>query len=236
MSQMTYMGSRTDAVDNDQQSRSRRRRIRRSDDGSLQRACKRVLDVLLAAGGLLVFGPAMFFTALLIWQSKGPALYRQERIGINGRPFRCLKFRTMVVDSQERLAAFLVGNEEAAREWRETHKLRDDPRVTRIGRFLRKSSIDELPQLINVLRGEMSIVGPRPIVQAEVEKYGEHFAAYASVPPGITGLWQICGRSDIAYAERVRLDVMYVENWTLFGDLMIIFRTIPAVLQARGAT
>jgi exopolysaccharide production protein ExoY len=236
MSQMTFMGSRAEAVDRDRVPADGRRRTWRSGDGSLQRACKRLLDLLLACGGLAVFGPAMFFTALLIWQGGGPAFYRQERIGINGRPFRCLKFRTMVVDSEERLAEHLAANEDAAREWRETHKLRNDPRVTRIGRFLRKSSIDELPQLFNVLRGDMSIVGPRPIVEAEVEKYGEHFAAYASVPPGITGLWQICGRSDTAYAERVRLDVMYVENWTLLGDVMIIFRTIPAVLKARGAT
>ncbi|MGF1627788.1 MAG: sugar transferase [Alphaproteobacteria bacterium] len=236
MSQLTYSGSRVESLEANQQSIDARRRTRHSGDGSLQRAVKRLLDVLLAGGGLVVFGPAMFFTALLIWQTRGPALYRQERIGINGRRFRCLKFRTMVLDSQEKLAEHLASNEDAAREWKETHKLRDDPRVTKLGRFLRKSSIDELPQLINVLRGEMSIVGPRPIVQDEVEKYGEHFAAYTSVPPGITGLWQICGRSDIAYPERVRLDVMYVENWTLAGDLMIIFRTIPAVLRARGAT
>lgn len=236
MSQLTYLGSRAEAVDRGQPPSGTRRRTWRSGDGSVQRAVKRMLDVILASGGLLVFGPAMFFTALLVWHGGGPAFFRQERIGINGRRFRCLKFRTMVVDAQERLAEHLANDEEAAREWRETHKLRSDPRVTRIGRFLRKSSIDELPQLFNVLRGEMSIVGPRPIVQAEVEKYGEHFAAYASVPPGITGLWQICGRSDTAYAERVRLDVIYVENWSLLGDVMIIFRTIPAVLRARGAT
>jgi exopolysaccharide production protein ExoY len=233
MSQLTYSRSQAEAVD---EGASRGAGRRTSGDGSVQRVMKRVLDVVLASVGLVVFGPAMLFTALLIWQSGGPALYRQERIGINGRRFMCLKFRTMVVDAEERLAEYLANNEEAAREWRETHKLRNDPRVTRLGRFLRKSSIDELPQLINVLRGEMSIVGPRPIVQAEVEKYGEHFAAYASVPPGLTGLWQICGRSDTAYPERVRLDVMYVENWSLLGDIMIIFRTIPAVLRARGAT
>ena len=201
----------------------------------IRRLAKRLIDLVMSSSALVVFGPAMILTALLIRYGGGPALFRHERIGINGKPFSCLKFRTMCVDSDQKLTAHLEQNPDAAREWGENQKLKDDPRITFVGRFLRKWSIDELPQLLNVLRGEMSIVGPRPIVRSEVEKYAEHFALYASVRPGITGLWQISGRSGTSYAERVLLDKKYVETQSVLGDIRIIALTIPAVFGARGA-
>ncbi len=200
-----------------------------------QRIVKRFLDLVIASTALIVFGPAMIITALLIRGGGGPALFRHERIGANGKPFPCMKFRTMCVDADRRLKAHLEQNPEAAREWQECQKLKNDPRITFVGRFLRKWSIDELPQLLNVLRGEMSIVGPRPIVRSEIEKYAEHFVLYASVRPGITGLWQVSGRSGTSYAERVMLDKKYVETQSLLTDIRIIALTIPAVFGARGA-
>lgn len=205
------------------------------EDRSTRYVVKRVIDVTCAVAGLIFFGPAMLFTALLIWQTRGPVLFRQERVGIRGEPFQCLKFRTMCQDADRVLQALLDSDPEAARQWQVSRKLKNDPRVTRFGRFLRKWSIDELPQLINVLRGEMSMVGPRPIMYSEIENYGEHFDLYASVSPGITGLWQASGRSNVSYKERVLMDVEYVTNWSLSGDLKIMLRTIPAVLGARGA-
>ena len=200
-----------------------------------RRVVKRTIDLFITSAALIVFGPAMVFTALLIRWGGGPALFRHERIGINGKPFYCLKFRTMCVDADQRLKAHLEQNPDAAREWQESQKLQKDPRITFVGRFLRKWSIDELPQLLNVLRGEMSIVGPRPIVRSEIEKYAEHFVLYASVRPGITGLWQVSGRSGTSYAERVLLDKQYVENQSVLADIRIIALTIPAVFGARGA-
>ncbi len=152
-----------------------------------------------------------------------------------GRPFACLKFRTMVVDADAVLEAHLSTHAGARAEWAHTQKLVDDPRVTCLGRFLRASSLDELPQLINVLRGEMSLVGPRPIVTSEIGRYGAHFENCFSVPPGITGLWQVSGRNDCSYAERVALDAKYAEEWSLLGDLAILARTIPAVLLQKGS-
>lgn len=194
-----------------------------------------MLDLSIAVAGLIVFGPAMLITALIIRQTGGSALFRHERIGLNGKPFYCLKFRTMCVDADRRLQEHLAENPAAAREWQTCKKLADDPRVTWLGRHLRKWSIDELPQLLNVLRGDMSIVGPRPIISDEAEKYGDSFAYYLSVPPGITGLWQVSGRSGVSYDERVRLDVEYAQGWSVLGDIAIIIRTVPAVLCARGA-
>ncbi|MDO9706821.1 sugar transferase [Paracraurococcus lichenis] len=201
-----------------------------------QPALKRAMDILGAALLLLVTAPLFALLALLIRADGGPVLYAHERVGRGGRRFGCLKFRSMVVDSQARLAALLAADPEARAEWEATRKLKDDPRVTRIGRFLRATSLDELPQVLNVLRGEMSLVGPRPVVAAELEEhYGKAAEHYLSVRPGITGLWQISGRSDTTYATRVALDIDYASNPSLLADLRILLRTPLAVLSRRGA-
>ena len=205
------------------------------DQRRARRVAKRLIDLLVTSAALVVFGPAMILTALAIRYGGGPALFRHERIGANGKPFHCLKFRTMCVDADRKLKEHLAKDPDAAREWSECQKLKNDPRITFVGRFLRTWSIDELPQLLNVLRGDMSIVGPRPIVRSEIEKYAEYFALYASVRPGITGLWQVSGRSGTSYDERVLLDKKYVENQSILADIRIIALTIPAVFAARGA-
>ncbi|WP_240756653.1 sugar transferase [Roseicella aquatilis] len=202
----------------------------------LQPALKRGLDILGAGLLLLVLAPLFLLLALLIRADGGPALYAHERVGRGGRRFGCLKFRSMVVDSQARLAALLDADPAARAEWEATRKLKDDPRVTRIGRILRATSLDELPQLINVLRGEMSLVGPRPVVAAELaEHYGAAAEAYLSVRPGVTGLWQVSGRSDTSYAARVALDAEYARTASLRTDLRILSRTPMVVLSRRGA-
>ena len=199
------------------------------------RCIKTSLDVVLAFLGLIMLAPLLFVIALLIRRDGGPALFRHMRIGEAGQPFACLKFRTMVPNSDAMLQHQLLTDPAAAAEWRETQKLRHDCRVTGIGRFLRATSLDELPQLINVLRLEMSLVGPRPIVEAELPRYGRRISSYYLVRPGLTGLWQVSGRTTTSYARRVRLDAFYVENWSLRMDLVILLRTIPAVLTRRGA-
>ncbi len=213
---------------------------RRPTDGirpALRPALKRLLDVAGAVGLLAALLPVLLFIALLVKADGGPVLFAHERVGRGGRRFGCLKFRSMVVDSAERLERLLATDPEARAEWEAARKLKRDPRVTAIGRFLRASSLDELPQLLNVLRGEMSLVGPRPVQAAELaEHYGPAAAAqYASVRPGITGLWQVSGRSDTSYAARVALDLRYVANPTLLGDLRILLKTPVAVLGRRGA-
>jgi len=165
----------------------------------------------------------------------GPVLFRQVRIGRDGQRFACLKFRTMVPDAEPRLAALLHADPLAGAEWARDHKLRRDPRVTPLGRLLRKSSMDELPQLLNVLRGEMSLVGPRPIVEAERVRYGRRFADYCRVKPGITGLWQISGRSGASYRRRVALDVRYARRRSFALHCRILLLTVPCVLLARGS-
>ncbi|WP_338041005.1 sugar transferase [Maricaulis parjimensis] len=206
------------------------------DAAPLRSVPKRVLDILMSAGALVFLAPLLITVALCIRiTDPGPVLFSQERIGLRGRRFRCYKFRSMVVDSQARLRAHLAANPDAAAEWERDHKLRNDPRITPIGRFLRKTSLDELPQLVNILRGDMSVVGPRPIVEAEIVKYGPSFAAYSAVRPGLTGAWQVGGRSDTSYDERVELDVDYVERWSLGRDIKIVLLTVPAVLLNRGA-
>ncbi|WBQ14333.1 sugar transferase [Hyphomonadaceae bacterium BL14] len=166
----------------------------------------------------------------------GPAVFAHTRIGKGGRWFKCLKFRTMVVDAEQRLSDLLNTDPEAAAEWAKDQKLSRDPRITALGRFLRKSSLDELPQLINILKGEMSVVGPRPIVAEEVVRYADLFEAYTSVKPGVTGLWQVSGRNDVPYEARVRLDAHYAAHWTVLGDIWIILKTVPAVVLSRGAS
>jgi exopolysaccharide production protein ExoY len=193
---------------------------------------KRVLDVTVAAIALFLVFPLFVLTFLLLRLfDRGPVFFVQDRVGLGGERFPCIKFRTMAVDSDQRLKQHLAGNPEAAREWRETRKLMCDPRVTWIGHILRKTSIDELPQLINVLRGEMSCVGPRPVVEEELKQYGRFTAHYFSTRPGLTGLWQVSGRNRLSYPERVALDRSYVENWSLAMDLKILAMTIPAVVR-----
>ena len=196
---------------------------------------RRCTDLFIAIVAIIALAPLLLATALLVWlQDGGPAMFGHRRLGEGGRTFRCWKFRSMVVNSQDRLAEHLNSNPEAAAEWALYHKLRDDPRITPLGRFLRKSSVDELPQLFNVLAGEMSIVGPRPIVEAERDKYGRYIVEYFSVRPGITGLWQVCGRNDVSYRRRVAIDVTYVRERSLLLDLKILLMTVPAILTSKG--
>jgi undecaprenyl-phosphate galactose phosphotransferase len=177
----------------------------------------------------------MITLAVLVRADGGPAFYRHRRIGAGGRTFECIKFRSMCVDADAMLRRLLAKDARAVEEWAASQKLSSDPRTTTVGRFLRRSSLDELPQLFNVLRGEMSLVGARPIVQDEISRYGCDIEYYYAAKPGLTGLWQVSGRSDTSYAERVRLDVWYVRNWTLWHDIAILFRTIPVVFLQRGA-
>jgi len=189
-----------------------------------------ILFTLPLWGGLLLFlGLAVRLT------SPGPVFFRQQRVGTGGKLFWCYKFRTMVIDAEVRLIRYLAENLAAQEEWASARKLRNDPRVTPIGRFLRKTSLDELPQMFNVVRGEMSLVGPRPIVTEEIKKYGDNFSYYQAVCPGLSGLWQVSGRNDLDYSQRVMLDTFYVRNWSLWLDFMILLRTIPAVLKKDGA-
>ena len=196
----------------------------------------RVLDIVVSLAALLFISPLLLTLAIMIrLQDGGPALFGQSRIGLGGKMFTCFKLRSMVMDSDARLEALLSSDPVARMEWELDHKLREDPRITRLGGFLRRSSLDELPQLFNVLRGEMSLVGPRPIVPKERVKYGSKFAAYCSVTPGITGLWQVSGRNNVSYRRRVAMDVIYSRSKSLSYDLTIIFKTIPAVLTRRGS-
>jgi undecaprenyl-phosphate galactose phosphotransferase len=201
----------------------------------IARSLKFGLDVTMAATLLALTAPLMLAIAWQIRRDGGPALFRHQRIGAHGRSFPCMKFRTMHADADALLADILARDPAAASEWKASQKLKDDPRITPIGQVLRRTSLDELPQLINVLRGEMSLVGPRPIVAAEVRFYGQHIADYYQARPGITGLWQVSGRSDTSYPRRVELDVWYVRNWILWHDIAILLKTIPAVLFRRGA-
>jgi lipopolysaccharide/colanic/teichoic acid biosynthesis glycosyltransferase len=199
-------------------------------------AANRTMNVSLAALALLFFLPVMILVALAIWcQDRGPIVFAHRRIGRDGRKFPCLKFRSMAIDAEERLQEVLAADAEARAEWERDHKLRDDPRVTPLGLFLRKSSLDELPQLINVIRGEMDLVGPRPIVDGEIAKYGPRFKHYCAVNPGITGLWQVSGRNDASYRSRVAMDCVYAKSKSLPLDLWILVATVPAVLLRKGS-
>lgn len=199
-------------------------------------ALKRILDIALAVTGIAVLWPLMLMVAMAIrYTDPGPAIFGHERIGLNGRRFKCLKFRSMIINSDAALRNLLERDPAAAAEWAQSQKLRNDPRVTRLGKILRETSLDELPQLWNVLKGDMSIVGPRPIVSAEVRRYGNSFKAYAATKPGITGLWQVTGRSDCSYEERVSLDVAYVENWSILRDIWIIAKTVVVVFGRKGS-
>lgn len=212
-------------------------RVRRRLSGRV--ACERMtraLDVAIALTALILVAPLLLLIAVMIRLTDGErALFAQSRIGQGGRSFKCLKFRTMVVDADARLTSLLARDPAARAEWAIDHKLRVDPRITPIGRFLRKSSLDELPQLINVLRGEMSLVGPRPIVTAEIGRYRAYYRHYCSVRPGITGLWQVSGRNNVSYRRRVACDVLYARRRSLGVNVRIMAATIPAVVLAKGS-
>jgi len=195
---------------------------------------KRCFDVVVSAIALLILSPVMVIGAIMVrLSSEGPALFRQQRVGRNGETFTMLKFRSMVTDAEDRLQA-LVDHERTVGNG-VLFKMREDPRVTPIGKFMRRFSIDELPQLINILRGDMSIVGPRPPLPKEVEQYEKHVHRRFLVKPGLTGLWQVSGRSNLSWEESVRLDLYYVENWSLTDDLILIWRTLKAVVGRDGA-
>ncbi len=201
----------------------------------LSRAAKLLLDLTGAVSLLLVLSPLLAAIAVLVKLDGGPVFYAHPRVGAGKRRFRCFKFRSMRQDSDAMLEHLLRTDAAAASEWGATRKLRNDPRITRIGALLRQTSLDELPQLFNVLRLEMSLVGPRPIVDSEIERYGENIACYYATRPGLTGLWQVNGRSSTTYRRRVQLDTWYVEHWTLWRDIVILARTVPAVLRRTGA-
>lgn len=201
----------------------------------ISRFIKTLFDQFVAFLLLLALSPLFLALAFLIRTDGGPVLFGHRRLGENGRHFLCLKFRSMVVNADAVLQEVLETDTRARVEWEATHKLHNDPRITPLGRILRKTSIDELPQLLNVLRGEMSLVGPRPIIDAEVPRYGLDISYYFEAKPGITGLWQVSGRSNTTYDHRVRLDVWYVRNWSLWHDIAILLKTLPAVFKKEGA-
>lgn len=199
------------------------------------RIIKRAFDVLGSLAIIALSSPLLVYIAIKVKKDKGPAIYGHERIGKDGRPFKCLKFRSMVINSKEVLEHLLESDSKAREEWEATFKLKNDPRITKIGAFLRKTSLDELPQLFNVLKGEMSLVGPRPIITAELERYSDEVGYYLLSKPGMTGLWQVSGRSDVDYETRVYLDAWYVKNWSMWNDIAILFKTIGVVLKKDGA-
>ncbi len=201
----------------------------------ISRLIKTLFDQFVALLLLLVLSPFFLALAILVRADGGPVLFGHKRVGESGRHFRCLKFRSMVPNAKSVLQQTLTTDPAARIEWEATHKLHNDPRITPIGRVLRKTSIDELPQLLNVLRGEMSLVGPRPIIDAEIPRYGSNISYYFEAKPGITGLWQVSGRSNTTYEHRVHLDVWYVRNWSLWHDIAILMKTLPAVLKKEGA-
>lgn len=202
----------------------------------LNGAAKRGLDLLIAIPLLLFTLPLIAAIAIAIRsQGKGPVIFRQTRCGRAGKAFTVYKFRTMHIDAPQALRDLLERDPKAAAEWEKNQKLQHDPRITRIGRFLRRSSLDELPQLINIIRGEMSVVGPRPVTFQELPRYGSRLAYYAAARPGVTGLWQVNGRSKTSYAARIAFDAAYAKGWTLNRDFYILLRTVPAVLFSRGA-
>jgi Undecaprenyl-phosphate galactose phosphotransferase WbaP len=200
------------------------------------RVMKRVVDIVLILLAAPILLPLLLAVALIVrWNSPGPVFFYHRRICRNGAFFSMWKFRTMCVNSAEVLEGYLAKHPKARAEWNRTHKLKHDPRITSVGSFLRRYSLDELPQAWNVLTGQMSLVGPRPIVAAEVEKYKNQFSFYCRVKPGVTGLWQVSGRSKLTYDQRVELDATYVKNWSLGRDLLILLRTFLAVANKDGA-
>ncbi len=196
---------------------------------------KRLLDIVVSLSAIVALAPMFAIVSAILMISQGrPIFIGHERRGHHGKPFKCLKFRTMVINGNDVLRDYFKANPRAHAEWHATRKLRHDPRVTPFGGVLRRSSVDELPQFFNVLLGEMSLVGPRPIVQDEVSYYGSEIDRYEQVRPGLTGLWQISGRNDLSYETRVKLDCEYIREWSLCRDILILCRTIPAVLHSKG--
>lgn len=213
-------------------------------DRRLERRCsvhpaemviKRMTDIVAGSILLVLLSPLMLFLAWLVRRDGGPALFGHMRIGADGKPFKCWKFRSMVPNAGEVLANLLASDPAACEEWEREYKLRNDPRITPLGHRLRVTSLDELPQLINVIKGEMSLVGPRPIVRDEIRRYGLSFAEYCRCRPGITGKWQVSGRNDVDYPTRVSLDRDYAARWSFTGDVMILLRTVLVVVQKKGA-
>ena len=200
------------------------------------RIMKRIFDIVATVCGGILILPIFAIVAVLIYlDSPGPIVFGHKRVGQGGKEFPCYKFRSMVPNAQEALEVYLKENPAAREEWERDFKLKDDPRVTRIGKFLRKTSLDELPQLWNVLVGDMSLVGPRPIVRDEIVKYGDYINDFYLVPPGITGVWQVSGRSDTTYEERVLMDSWYVHNWSVWIDIVYLLKTVLAVVKSKGA-
>ena len=203
-----------------------------TDDSQFDARVIRAADIVISLALLVAMAPLMLAVALIIRvQGSGPVLFKQRRIGLSGRSFLCFKFRTMLLDAERRLQTLLANDPEARAEWSRDHKLRNDPRITAFGAFLRKSSIDELPQLINVLRGEMSMVGPRPVTAEETARYGPRYWTYCTVRPGITGLWQI----SVSYRRRIAMDAYYARQLSLRLYLQVLFNTPSALLASRGA-
>lgn len=199
------------------------------------RILKRMFDIMGSLVIITLLSPALIYICCKVKKDGGPAIFGHERIGKGGKSFKCLKFRSMVINSKEVLQELLENYPTAREEWDATFKLKNDPRITKIGSFLRRTSLDELPQLFNVLKGEMSLVGPRPIITAELERYNEEVDYYLLSKPGMTGLWQVSGRSDVDYETRVYLDAWYVKNWSMWNDIAILFKTIGVVLKKDGA-
>lgn len=210
--------------------------IRNNLDNPWNRLLKRLFDIGATIVGGILISPILLLIAIWVYHdSPGPVIFKHRRVGKDGKEFNCYKFRSMCVNSKEVLEHLLATDPAAKAEWDKEFKLKDDPRITKSGAFLRKTSLDELPQLWNVLKGEMSLVGPRPIVQAEVPRYGKYIKEYYSVLPGITGMWQTSGRSDIDYPERVQMDSWYVHNWNVWLDMVLLWRTVSVVLNHKGA-
>ena len=199
-------------------------------------SAKRIVDIAIALSAIVLLAPLLIICfAATVLSSPGPALFRHRRVGFNGTSFDCLKFRTMVTDAPDRLRQLLESDPMAAAEWAANRKLQYDPRVTAIGAILRKSSLDELPQLFNVLRGDMSTVGPRPVTEEELVRYSSSVGAYLACRPGITGLWQVSGRSTVTYDKRVACDTFYALNWSMALDAKILIVTIPSLLLSDNA-
>lgn len=203
---------------------------------SWNRYLKTIFDFALTLVGTVAISPILIFIAIWIYKdSPGPVIFKHTRIGKNGKKFPCYKFRSMCIDAKEKLAELLENDPVAKAEWERDFKLKNDPRITKSGAFLRRTSLDELPQIFNVLKGEMSLVGPRPVIEEELERYGEYVNDYLMVKPGITGMWQINGRNDTSYAERVCMDSWYVRNWSIWIDNLILWRTLKSVIRCKGA-
>ena len=198
------------------------------------RKSKRAFDITFSLFLIIFFAPLALIIAFLVSLDGGPVLFGHVRVGAEGRKFCCWKFRSMYVNADEILRALLASDPEAREEFERDHKLRNDPRITRLGRLLRKTSLDELPQLFNVLTGSMSLVGPRPIVEAEIPRYGSSFRAYCDCRPGMTGLWQVMGRNNVSYGRRVQLDRIYARYSSMKTDLLILLRTVVIVLRTEG--